>query len=620
MTIGAGTANRIDARAKSVRELLNGVRYTIDFYQREYKWTTDNIAELLADLEDKFLSSYDPEHERFMVEHYPQYFLGSIVISHKDGQSFIIDGQQRLTSLTLLLVYLHNRTKGRDDAANITDVKDLIFSTRFGKKAFNLDVDDRTRCMETLFSGDPFDATDEAEAVRNIDARYKDIQELFPESLRNGTLPFFIDWLLENVRLVEITAYSDDDAYTIFETMNDRGLSLSPTDMLKGYLLANITDPEERVAANDVWKQQMLKLISVGKEEEADFFKAWVRAKYARTIRDRKKDATNKDFEKIGTAYHRWIKDERKHIGLDRSGDFRYFVDNLLARYSDLYIRLLNAARVMTPGLEEVYYNAQNNFTLQYPLMLAPIRPEDDKETVQRKLRLVATYIDILTFRRVVNFRQNAYSTIVYTMFNVMKDIRDFDLFALHGTLKAKLAEMREDFSAMPNFYLHQQNPYQVHHMLARMTAHIERESGMETSFATYVARDIKKPFEIEHIWADRYERHTLEFATREEFLQYRQHVGNLVLLPRGFNQSLNDGPYEQKLPAYFGQNLLARSLNEQCYQNNPSFLAYVRRSGLPFHPHPQFRKVDVDERQALYQAICEEIWSPARLDREVAG
>ena len=49
-----------------------------------------------------------------------------------------------------------------------------------------------------------------------------------------------------NVHLVEITTYSDDVAYTIFETMNDRGLSLSPTDMLKGYLLANITDERSR--------------------------------------------------------------------------------------------------------------------------------------------------------------------------------------------------------------------------------------------------------------------------------------------------------------------------------------------------------------------------------------
>ncbi len=63
-----------------------------------------------------------------------------------------------------------------------------------------------------------------------------------------------MDWLVENVHLVEIKAYSDEDAYTIFETMNDRGLSLTPTDMLKGYLLANIKDVEKRNQASRVWK------------------------------------------------------------------------------------------------------------------------------------------------------------------------------------------------------------------------------------------------------------------------------------------------------------------------------------------------------------------------------
>jgi len=55
--------------------------------------------------------------------------------------------------------------------------------------------------------------------------------------------------------LVEITAYTDEDAYTIFETMNDRGLSLNPLDMLKGYLFANITDQRKRNEATNVWKK-----------------------------------------------------------------------------------------------------------------------------------------------------------------------------------------------------------------------------------------------------------------------------------------------------------------------------------------------------------------------------
>src|SRR5262249_55920873 len=95
--------------AKNIRALLGGAKYAIDYYQREYKWQTKQVSELLDDLADKFLQSYDPKHDRAAVESYGHYFLGSIIISDKDGHKFVIDGQQRLTSLTLLLIYLHGR-------------------------------------------------------------------------------------------------------------------------------------------------------------------------------------------------------------------------------------------------------------------------------------------------------------------------------------------------------------------------------------------------------------------------------------------------------------------------------------------------------------------------------
>jgi len=110
----------------------------------------------------------------------------------------------------------------------------------------------------------------------NLVLRYRDLDQAFPAELREDALPYFIDWLLENVHLVEITAYSDDDAYTIFETMNDRGLSLSPTDMLKGYLLANMNE-QKRIAANARWRERIRELNDAGKEVEPDYFKAWLR-------------------------------------------------------------------------------------------------------------------------------------------------------------------------------------------------------------------------------------------------------------------------------------------------------------------------------------------------------
>ena len=88
--------------AKNIRTLLANAKYAIDYYQREYRWQTKHVTELIDDLVAKFLESYEKGHDRAAVERYGHYFLGSIIISDKDGQKFIIDGQQRLTSVTLL--------------------------------------------------------------------------------------------------------------------------------------------------------------------------------------------------------------------------------------------------------------------------------------------------------------------------------------------------------------------------------------------------------------------------------------------------------------------------------------------------------------------------------------
>src|SRR6266705_1454725 len=319
-------------KAKTVRELLKGVKYSIDYYQREYKWHEKQIRELVDDLSDKFLEEYQPTHARSKVADYPHYFLGSIIISKKESVGYIVDGQQRLTSLTLLLVLLRNLQKEHVEKVNVDE---LIFSERYGQKSFNLHVDERTPAMDALYEdgGENFNAADRPESVQNLVQRYRDLESCFPEELRDAALPYFIDWLLENVHLVEITAYSDDDAYTIFETMNDRGLSLSPTDMLKGYLLANI-DEAKRTAANTRWRDRIRELNDAGKEVEADCFKAWLRSQHATKIRERKKGAKPEDFDRIGTEFHRWLGDATDTVGLKHSDDFYRFIDRNFDFYS----------------------------------------------------------------------------------------------------------------------------------------------------------------------------------------------------------------------------------------------------------------------------------------------
>ena len=94
----------IQGIARSVRDLLKGQKYKIDYYQREYRWEEKHVQELIDDLVDRFQEDYQPSHQRKQVRDYGHYFLGSIIISKKEDGYYIVDGQQRLTSLTLLLM------------------------------------------------------------------------------------------------------------------------------------------------------------------------------------------------------------------------------------------------------------------------------------------------------------------------------------------------------------------------------------------------------------------------------------------------------------------------------------------------------------------------------------
>ena len=600
---------KIDGKAKTVRELLKGVKYSIDYYQREYKWHDKQIRELVDDLSGKFLEDYQPGHERSKVADYPHYFLGSIIISEKESASFIVDGQQRLTSLTLLLILLRNLQKDRVKKVNVDE---LIFSEKFDQKSFNIHVDERTPAMVALYDGVPIDVTDRPESVQNLVQRYHDLEDAFPIELRGDALPYFIDWLLENVHLVEITAYSDDDAYTIFETMNDRGLSLSPTDMLKGYLLANMTQ-QKRTAANTLWRDRIRGLNDAGKEVEADCFKAWFRSQHATKIRERKRGAKPEDFDRIGTEFHRWLRDAADDIGLKQSDDFYRFIDRDFNFYSRQYLRVVKASAGLVTGLEHIFYNAQHGFTLQNMLLLAPLTPDDNAATVDLKLGLTARYVDILLTWRLWNFRSIAYSTMQYAMFLVMRDIRGLAPAALATKLHESLVKEKETFASNDRLYVHQQNRYALHRVLARLTDHVETQSGQPSRYTELVAEGPNR-YEVEHIWADHAERHTDEFGHATDFAEYRNRIGGLLLLPKKFNASYGDLSYEKKLPHYLTQNLLARSLHKQCYEHNPGFLQFIQSSGLPFKAHDEFKKADLDARSALYRALAEKIWNPEDL------
>ncbi|MFZ1538396.1 MAG: DUF262 domain-containing protein [Chromatiaceae bacterium] len=614
---------------RSVQQLLQTQFFSIDDYQREYKWEKKHIDELLTDLQGKFLSCYKVSDDTKKVSGYEEYFLGSIIVSKRNGKSYLIDGQQRVTSLTLLLICLYRAAKA-ENLKVIQTIAPLIYSDNLGEPRFNLDIPERLPVIEALFEGKAFNPDGKDESLQTMYARYGDIEQNDLIVDLGDALPHFSYWLLTKVGLIEIATDNDNYAYAIFETMNDRGKPLSPVDMLKAFLLAPIEDADKRRNANQKWKKEVLDLISWGgthePDRDANCIKAWLRAQFAESIRERKAGAMDKDWEIIGTVFHRWVRDNRARLKLGTEAENLAMITVSFPFFAKAYRRIQEASRTYTKGLEPVFYNAHNDFTWQNTVLLAPLVVTDDDETVRRKIAVIATYLDIWLMRRAVNYIRVGYSSTSYAMWLLCRDIRHKSLADLIDILTKKLAEDDVTFygsqskgrGGVRELGLNQFSRRYVFHLLARLTAFTEVGSGRADSFDTYVDRTIKNPFDIEHIWAADFATHGKPFASEQEFEEWRNHAASLLLLPADVNRSLQAKAYADKTPVYARQNFYAASLASSPYQHQPQFAAFRTSNNLPFKSFATFGKAEQQERRALIEALVNQVWSPDRL-KEIA-
>ena len=604
--------NKIEATDTSINTLLKDQKFAIDYFQREYRWNEKHIKLMVEDLTTTFLKSYKKDDKRPDVINYQNYYLGPVVFSvnPENGKKSIIDGQQRITSITLLLIYLNHQQKESDQKVPISE---LIFSEKYGEKSFNMTDEMRGPCLKSLFEEGEYTTKDgDDETVQNIVKRYEDIEQSFPEELTQNALPFFIDWFIENVVIVEITAYSDENAYTIFETMNDRGLNLTPTEMLKGYVLSKIIDKNQRNEINELWKNEIQRLHEYDENADQSFFQAWFRGKYAVSFRLSKAGAEDKDFELIGSRFHNWFKDNHKTLfKLNTSDDFYNYFKNQFPFFVKWYLIDWDAHNKLDKSMPHNHYINEWGIagSLEEPLLLAAINYEDKTEIIKKKFDFVSRYIETFTVRRAINNRKFGQTSIKYSMFNVIKLIRNNDIIALGTNLSNEIEKIPENWDGVSEFALNGQNRKFVKHLLSRISSYLDNLIGKDTTYVTYQHPNGKQ-FEIEHIWADKFEQHRDEFDQEIDFKTWRNSIGALILLPQGTNQSFNSDKYEDKIEHYLKENTYAQTLHSTYYLKNPNFLKSQVIQSLGFKEHPQFKTDDIEDREKLVQRICEKIWS----------
>lgn len=574
-------------------------KYDVDFYQREYVWEKKQIEDMVEDLTIEFLKNWRPGDALPKVNEYSPYYMGEIVLSENgSARSAIIDGQQRITTITLLLIFL--KRKFGDVKGFPKNVDTLIASDYYGEQLFNLDITERRPCMESLYENGYYNVKkNDPVSVRNLVDRYSDIEECWSEEINDENIVPFMYWLQEKVMFSKVWTNSDEFAYVIFETMNDRGLSLTQVEMLRSYLLANIDDdkrePIMRAFDNTTKRLAAITLTSKSKAE-FEFFKIYFRSHYAQNLSQTKNTAS--DFVKIGKEFHRWVRDENKTLGLLCSSDYVDFVNRILY-FANVYIHIMELIESRdTVNYLYLIVNADYGFTLQPALIMSSIAYEDGETTVDAKIKEVSMYLTKVLSWRVWNHWLTSQSQMESRIYELCKQLRDMPLDNLKSFLSTYHMDNTSLEGSSPRLNL--MNRPKIRVLLALITEIVAKGSGTPD----YVLN--KKEIEVEHIWSNHFSQHTDEFENESDFQLARNNIGDLLVLPKSFNAAYGDDAYEVKVKQYFSQNILAQTLNEQKYQTNPGFISYMNSSKLPFKPYAEFKKASINERTDLYRAILQ--------------
>nr|WP_258355643.1 DUF262 domain-containing HNH endonuclease family protein [Clostridium perfringens] len=261
---------KVKAKEYYIKDLLsNKFLFEIPDYQRAYSWTKENLKQLVEDIWESVELNKARGNKEF--DQYEPYFLGSIVLCSKEykddgcGIYDVIDGQQRLTSIIMLIAAIRDLIDNEEYKKVLSDliyqkpnvlmgIKESIRVKARGKeeeffKKYIL-TNGGTELVKDL------DMEELSEAKQNMvnaievfrDSFFNEEGELLEEKLNE-----FIVYLLQKVVLVVITTESFTSAFRLFNVINARGLPLTDSDLLKSENL-RVMNPEIRKEYTDIWE------------------------------------------------------------------------------------------------------------------------------------------------------------------------------------------------------------------------------------------------------------------------------------------------------------------------------------------------------------------------------
>ena len=594
--------------------------YEIDFYQRDYKWTAEPVTRLLDDVFYQFEEAYtvhaslEPNRANITAR-YPWYYLNTYVTNPVDGRVFVVDGQQRLTTLTLILLKLLDmaRTLGSQTEKWI-DRKIVGYSGT--QQVFWMNHVRHLHVLKALSDGQApgtIDTTSGVTAV-NMVGNYQIISSYLDARLTTKhKVETFAHYMLFRLVLINLSVETTH-VPMVFEVINDRGVRLKPYEILKGKLLGQIDKLElDNGKYNALWEECVQAVNDVRADEIDSFFRYWLKAKFA---------SSRKDGQRFDGDYHREMfkADLDGHLKLDHNAvGVKAFLNGPFRYYSGLYARLSALAQKESAEFISVYCNSLNEQDNQFMLVLAACTVDDPEESA--KVQAVATGLDRMFSLLQL---QGAYDSNEYTarLFEISTDIRDRPaaeipvIFNKH--LIAELEERRGapdldawNWSLFKPMSIDRLNTRFVRYLFARVEALLSKGMKQPTqSLKDLVTlRGSVNGFHIEHILSRNVANLALFANDEERFEQERNRLGGVLLLKGKDNISSGNEPFSKKLKSYANTLLWNETLLVDTYRSKLDFAAFMAANNFKFVALERFGPDEVDDRQKLLFDLCGLIW-----------
>ena len=614
----------IQPENQNIDKVFSNNTYHIDFYQRDYKWNDVPVLRILDDIFYKFNENYDTYIEldpckKVVLEKYKWYYLNTYVTNTIDGNVYIVDGQQRLTTITLMLMvlYHHSDKKHNCDQNLIKWIETKIAGYSGDGHCFWMNHEKSTQVLQDLFKGkkelSEIDTTASITSV-NLVANYQTINKWFTKHLpTKHKFETFIYYFLYRLVIINLSV-EQTEVPMVFEVINDRGVKLKPYEILKGKLLGQVDKIElDNNNYNDKWEDAVNEINDYKEDEIDTFFRFYLKSKFANT----RPEGTLFDGD-----YHREIFSGTVNDQLSlnhNSKAVKNFLNNDFSYYSHLYIKILKAYKVKDDKYPSVFHNKLNDLDGQLLLILSSCKINDDLE--DDKIELIAYEVDrLFALLQLQNsYDSNSFYELLYSISSQIRnggidEIRP----AFDKHLTDHLSKKRNSVVTSPFHYTFFKSANIgiasrfVRYFFARIDLFLSENLnlGMKHPIEDLVSKTgAKTGFHIEHILSHNAENLAYYNNDEELFEQERNRLGGILLLKGRDNISSNNELYTDKLKSYANTLYWNETLRSDAYKSKLDMNDMMQEHNLNLRPLDRFGKEELEERHKLLSDIIKIIW-----------